>query len=179
MTKNTYKLYQQKTIKYLEQAHIVLTEEEKKRVEVVDFGLNQIDNIGLQIVTYINTERVCAKELVLLQNQTCPEHLHPDTPYGKGKEETFLCRQGLFYLYVEGEPTKPIAGSLPETQTTVFHEIILEPGMQYTIKPNTKHWFQSGYQGAIVTEFSTRSTDEYDIFTDERIKREIEIEDDL
>jgi D-lyxose ketol-isomerase len=41
--------------------------------------------------------------------------------------------------------------------------------------PDTKHWFQSGPEGAIVSEFSTRSTDEADIFTDPRIKRMPEI----
>jgi D-lyxose ketol-isomerase len=39
------------------------------------------------------------------------------------------------------------------------------------------HWFQAGPEGAIVTEFSTRSTDEYDVFTDKRIKRITEVVD--
>ena len=33
------------------------------------------------------------------------------------------------------------------------------------------HWFQAGDEGAIVSEFSTRSRDEFDIFTDPRIRR--------
>ena len=33
------------------------------------------------------------------------------------------------------------------------------------------HWFQAGDEGAIVSEFSTRSRDEFDIFTDLRIRR--------
>jgi D-lyxose ketol-isomerase len=37
--------------------------------------------------------------------------------------------------------------------------------------PNTLHWFQAGAAGAIVTEFSTRSRDESDVFTDPRIVR--------
>jgi D-lyxose ketol-isomerase len=37
--------------------------------------------------------------------------------------------------------------------------------------PNTLHWFQGGPQGAIVSEFSTRSRDEFDIFTDPDIRR--------
>ncbi|MEJ7587447.1 MAG: hypothetical protein WKI04_07790 [Ferruginibacter sp.] len=37
--------------------------------------------------------------------------------------------------------------------------------------PDTLHWFRAGEEGAVVSEFSTRSTDEQDIFTDTRIKR--------
>ncbi len=66
------------------------------------------------------------------------------------------------------------AGKAPQLQTaarprntfTVWHEIELNPGDQYTLKPDTKHWFQAGDEGAIVSEFSTRSRDESDIFTD-------------
>ena len=80
-------------------------------------------------------------------------------------------------MYVEGEGTADkIQGRLPNTKTTVYHEIILEPGEQYTIMPNTKHWFQAGDSGAIISEFSTTSTDETDVFTDERIVRETQID---
>lgn len=60
---------------------------------------------------------------------------------------------------------------------SVFHEVILNPGEQYTIMPETLHWFQAGEDGAIISEFSTRSTDETDVFTDKRIIREPQIED--
>jgi D-lyxose ketol-isomerase len=58
-----------------------------------------------------------------------------------------------------------------ESTYTVRHEIVLHPGQQYTIPPDTLHWFQGGDEGAIVSEFSTRSRDEFDIFTDPRIRR--------
>lgn len=35
--------------------------------------------------------------------------------------------------------------------------------------PDTFHWFQAGPEGAVVSEFSTKSQDEYDIYTDKRI----------
>lgn len=34
------------------------------------------ERTGLQLVTYANTERCCAKEMVLFAGQTCPEHRH-------------------------------------------------------------------------------------------------------
>ena len=63
-----------------------------------------------------------------------------------------------------------------EAYYTVYHEIRLLPGEQYTLKPNTLHWFQGGPEGAVVSEFSTTSRDELDIFTDPRIRRLPEVE---
>jgi D-lyxose ketol-isomerase len=50
-------------------------------------------------------------------------------------------------------------------------EIVLGPGDQYTIPPNTLHSFEAGDEGAIVSEFSTTSRDALDVFTDPRIVR--------
>jgi D-lyxose ketol-isomerase len=166
------------TAKMLEQAGIVITPEERSRLEVADFGLGELRHTGLQLLTYLNTDRCCAKELVMEAGQTCPEHRHPSVGGQPGKEETFRCRWGSVYVYVPGAPAanpacKPPAGSEPHY--TVFHEVKLRAGEQYTLAPNTKHWFQAGPEGCVVSEFSTRSTDENDIFTDPRIVREPQI----
>ena len=179
ITRPNYDKLIEKTLEYFKKANIAITEEEKGKIEVADFGLNDIEKTGLELLVYVNTDRVCAKELVLLPGQTCPEHRHPDIDSNLGKEETFRCRYGKVYLYVEGKKTgnpncKPPAGS--EQYYTVFNEIELKPGEQYTLCPNTLHWFQAGEDGAIVSEFSTRSTDELDIFTDVRISRTPEVE---
>ena len=50
-------------------------------------------------------------------------------------------------------------------------KIVLKNGAQYTLAPDTLHWFQAGAQGAVVSEFSTRSVDAEDIFTDRKIQR--------
>jgi D-lyxose ketol-isomerase len=135
-------------------AGIVLTPTEREQIEVADFGLGELEEIGLQLVVYVNTERVCAKELVLFPGQTCPEHRHPPIDGTPGKEETFRCRTGTVHLHIEG-----------------LDEIVLQPGEQWTILPDTLHWFRAGSDGAIVSEFSTQSRDEYDVFTDPRIVR--------
>jgi D-lyxose ketol-isomerase len=165
----------------LAEAGIVLTKEEEENIEVADFGLNELEITGLQLVTYINNEQYCAKELVLFPYQTCPEHRHPPVGNSLGKRETFRCRKGKVWLYVEGNPTSKIKAKIPkgsEAYYTVFHEIELNPGEQYTIEPNTLHWFQAGEEGAIVSEFSTTSRDEFDIFTDPRIERIPKIKED-
>jgi D-lyxose ketol-isomerase len=144
----------ERTAAMLVEAGIVLTPAERERIEVADFGLGRLEEIGLQLVTYVNTERVCAKELVLFPRQTCPEHRHPPVDGQPGKEETFRCRRGTVHLHVEG-----------------MDEIVLQQGEQFTIEPDTLHWFQAGDEGAVVSEFSTRSRDDSDVFTDERIVR--------
>jgi D-lyxose ketol-isomerase len=138
----------------LTEAGIVLTPVERDGIEVTDFGLGRLEAIGLQIVVYVNTERVCAKELVLFPQQTCPEHRHPPVGGTPGKEETFRCRRGTVHLHIAGA-----------------EEIVLGPGEQFTIPPDTLHWFQAGEDGAIVSEFSTQSRDESDVFSDPRIVR--------
>ena len=158
----------------LAEAGIALTAEERAAIEIADFGLSRLDEIGLEVVVYVNTDRVCAKELVMFPRQTCPEHRHPPHGGSPGKEETFRCRQGTVYLYTEGEPTSDPACSAPGDDPSVFtvwHEVVLHQGDQYTLAPDTLHWFQAGDEGAIVSEFSTRSTDELDVFTDPRIGR--------
>ena len=163
----------------LEDAGVALTESERLDIEVADFGLSDLDRIGLELVVYVNTERVCAKELVMFPHQTCPEHRHPAVDGQPGKEETFRCRQGLVHLYVAGSPTPdPVVDHPPGAERnayTVWHEVVLGPGDQYTVAPNTKHWFQAGAAGAIVSEFSTRSRDDLDIFTDPQIRRATKI----
>src|SRR5215831_7057920 len=158
----------------LAQAGIALTEEEGNTIEIADFGLRDLERTGLEIVVYVNTDRYCAKELILFPRQTCPQHRHPPVGDGPGKEETFRCRRGLVWLYVEGAPTPDIQALVPagsEDHYTVFHEITLLPGDQYTIPTNTLHCFQAADEGAIVSEFSSTSRDEFDIFTDPRIVR--------
>ncbi|MCH7731697.1 MAG: ATP-binding cassette domain-containing protein [Candidatus Marinimicrobia bacterium] len=56
----------------------MLTDEEKENIEVTHLGLGRLEEIGVQILIYINTGRYCAKELVLFPRQTCPEHRQPE-----------------------------------------------------------------------------------------------------
>lgn len=178
LTREEFAQAQQRAAEVLDRAGIVLTPAERDNIEVADFGLNDLAHIGLEIVTYVNTERCCAKELVLFPGQICPEHRHPAIGSNPGKEETFRCRAGQVCLYVPGEPTANPKGHVPagrEQAFTVWHEVVLNPGEQYTLMPNTLHWFQGGPNGAIVSEFSTKSMDEADIFTDQDIQRMPEV----
>lgn len=163
-----------RAVDMLAAAGITITADEAASIEIADCGLGELERQGLQLITYVNNDRYCAKELILFPRQTFPQHRHPPVDGRPGKQETFRCRWGLVYLYVSGDRSgevrcEPPAGS--EAWYTVRHEIVLRPGEQYTIPPDTWHWFQAGDEGAIVSEFSSTSTDEADIFPDPRIVR--------
>lgn len=175
LTQKELKKWQRESARLFKQAGIVITRDEQQQIEIADFGLGQYEQTGLGILVYVNTQRCCAKELALLPRQTCPEHRHPPIDEkNPGKEETFRCRWGTVYLYVPGEKAAKPRARPPkgrEQYYTVWREIVLKPGDQYTLEPDTLHWFQAGPRGAVVSEFSTQSLDERDIFTDPEIAR--------
>jgi len=180
LTEKKVREAQERAAKMLEEAGIALSPQEREGIEVADLGLGELEKTGLEIVVYVNTGRYCAKELILFPRQTCPEHRHPPVGNDPGKMETFRVRRGTIYLYVPGEPAPEPKARIPRGSGeyyTVFHEIELKPGQQYTIPPDTPHWFQAGDEGAIVSEFSSTSRDENDIFTDPRIQRTTGVED--
>ncbi|MGZ5454947.1 MAG: D-lyxose/D-mannose family sugar isomerase, partial [Candidatus Aminicenantales bacterium] len=134
----------------LKKARIPITRDELESMEIADLGLGDIRRIGLEVVVYENNDRYCAKELVLLPRQICPEHRHPGVSGRMGKKETFRCRHGEVYLYVAGERTPKPMARVPrkyKSYLTVWHEIVLRPGDQYTLPPNSLHWFQAGDKG--------------------------------
>lgn len=169
--------YKDKVIEVYRNSGIVFTDDEINSIEFADFGLGNIEVEGLNLIIYVNNDKYCAKEMVLLSGQTCPEHIHPNRGPNKeieGKQETFRVRKGEAYLYVEGEPVENIKANIPEKNAeyyTVRHEILLQAGEQYTIPPRTRHWFQAGEDGAVISEFSSPSDDVSDIFINPNIKR--------
>jgi D-lyxose ketol-isomerase len=179
MTATELRKRQRQAAAMLRKAGIVITRQEASAIEAADLGLGDFETVGLGVLVYVNTERCCAKELALWPGQTFPEHRHP--PIGAtnpGKEETFRCRWGLVYLYVPGPKSRRPRARPPkgrETTYTVWHEVVLRPGDQYTLSPNMLHWFQAGPKGAVVSEFSTTSLDDRDIFTDPEIQRITEV----
>ncbi|TSA33655.1 MAG: D-lyxose/D-mannose family sugar isomerase [Porphyromonadaceae bacterium] len=175
MNESTFSSARLRTIDLLDRAKIVLTDKEKQNIEIADLGVGDLDHVGLEVVQYINNDRYCAKELVLFSWQICLEHRHPKvSETNPGKMETFRCRWGEVYLYTKGDPTPNPKARVSETYLpylTAWNEVILLPGEQYTIPKNTLHWFQAGPDGCVVSEFSSASTDENDVFTDPRVKR--------
>ena len=131
ITKEELILRQEQCHELFRKGGIFITPAEKSQIEIADFGLGDFERLGLGVLVYVNTDRCCAKELAMLPGQTCPEHLHPPVGTEPGKEETFRCRWGKVFLYVEGGPTPNPACRPPEggeNAYTICHEIALNPG---------------------------------------------------
>jgi hypothetical protein len=65
MTAEQIAFARMRTREMLATAGIVLTVEESNRIEIADFGLGRLEEEGLEIITYVNNEPYCAKDLVI------------------------------------------------------------------------------------------------------------------
>jgi D-lyxose ketol-isomerase len=177
ITRAEQKAAQDRAAQMIVQSGIRITEEEKNRIEVVDFGLSQLDIEGVQVLTLVQTERISVKVLAMLPNQTEPEHWHPPVGDDPGKEETIRVVSGTVYFYVQGENTfnQGFLVKGKEKYYTLMHEIIQKPGDQITFQPGEKHWFQSRDEGAVMYSFSSVARDALDQFTDPDIVRIVKV----
>jgi D-lyxose ketol-isomerase len=177
ITRAEQKAAQERAAQMIAEAGIRITEEETKRIEVVDFGLSRLEIEGVQVLTMVQTDRISVKVLAMLPNQTEPEHWHPPVGEDPGKEETIRVVSGRVYFYVQGENTLKegflVKGK--EKHYTLRHEIILKPGDQITFQPGEKHWFQAHDEGAVMYSFSSVARDALDQFTDTNIVRVVQI----
>lgn len=169
----------EKAAAMITQTGLVINETEVEAMDVADFGLSRLSVEGAQILTMLNTSRVSAKVLALFPHQTEPEHWHTSVGEDPGKEETVRVVSGTVYFYVPGDE-QIHRGSIPDGKQeyyTVRHELVLNPGDQITLQPNTKHWFQAGDDGAVLFSFSSSARDALDPFTDPHIVRVTQISD--
>ena len=154
-------------------AGITITEDEARSIEVVDFGLSNLEREGVQVLTLVQTERISIKVLVLFPNQTEPEHWHPPVGDDPGKEEIVRVISGTVYFYIPGEDSLKegfiIDGK--EDCYTLRNEVVMKPADQITLAPGVKHWFQARDEGAVMYSFSTIARDVLDGFTDPKIER--------
>jgi D-lyxose ketol-isomerase len=157
----------------IRQAGIRITNEEAGSIEVVDFGLSDLEKEGVQVLTLVQTERISVKVLVLFTNQTEPEHWHPPVGDDPGKEETVRIISGSVYFYIPGKDTfkEGVITGGKENCYTMRNEIIMKPCDQIILQPGEKHWFQARDEGAVMYSFSTIARDALDQFTDPNIER--------
>jgi D-lyxose ketol-isomerase len=179
ITRTQQKLAQESAALMITRSGIRIREDEKAGIEVVDFGLGRLEEEGVQVLTLLQTGRISVKVLVLMPNQTEPEHWHPPVGDDPGKEETIRVVSGTVFFYVQGEDTLKhgflVKGK--EEYYTLRHEIILKPGDQITFQPGEKHWFQARDEGAVMFSFSSVARDAMDRFTDPGIVRTVRIAD--
>ncbi len=173
ITKEQQRNAQMRAAEMIRAAGIHIDDQEAKSIEVVDFGLSNLDKEGVQVLTLVQTERISIKVLVLFPNQTEPEHWHPPVGDDPGKEETIRVVSGTVYFYIPGEDTFK-EGFFVEGKEDFYsmrNEIVMQPCGQITLQPGEKHWFQARAEGAVMYSFSTIARDALDQFTDPNIER--------
>jgi hypothetical protein len=134
----------------------------REKLWVSDYGTGEFLKLGLAANMFINNEeaRYMVMDLFLLPNQMLPEHYHLKTDKNPAKNEGWVVRHGISYVYGEGEPAKPMKAIVPKCHmngtVTVEHEVILKPG-EFTplVRVGSRHWQFGGPEGAIITEVAT------------------------
>ncbi len=174
ISRKQYESARKRAVDLFARSGITVRPDELDRIEVLDFGLGEIERTGLQVLPRLGTGAIAVRLVALLPGQTCPQHRHPSQGSYAGKEETWRCEWGDLYVYMAGPGTaSPRASLLSHRRKhyTVWNETVLRPGDQHTSPPQNWHWFQAGPEGAVVWLFCSRTTDAKDEFADPEVDR--------
>ena len=124
LTQSQVRQMQERVTQALAQAGMVLTPQEQTQIEVVDFGLSELERTGLQLVMYINNDRYCAKELVMIPRQTLrtasPSTAQRDQSRQAG-DLSLPLGQGLALRGRRAEPGD--SGACTGRQRTILHDL--------------------------------------------------------
>jgi D-lyxose ketol-isomerase len=145
----------------------ILSADEWSRLALNDMGLGDILTEGFAFVDILRSPKLRITILVLLPNQSLPQHVHPPYDDEPGKEETLRVLYGHTKVFVEGEACSNL--HIPkgkEPYYTARQEIAMDAGGQYTIAPGIKHWFQAGPQGSVSMTFQNRVDETRNLFDD-------------
>jgi D-lyxose ketol-isomerase len=173
ISKEEYNNAREQAAVLLKKSGIPVGDSEWERIEVIDFGLGNIKEEGLQLLTMFETERMAGRILIMTPNQTEPEHWHPPFGDNPGKQEVIRAFWGEVRFYLPGEDTMEAGFLVPgnEHHYTLRREVTLMPGDTLVLQPGSKHWFQAGKEGAVFYSCSTMVKDGADGFTDKNVKR--------
>jgi D-lyxose ketol-isomerase len=168
MTTPTDQTVLQKAIELIEKSSFQITDEERQKLAVNDFGLGRLEVEGFAFIDILRTPRVRITLLILLPNQSLPQHMHPPYEQETGKEETLRVLYGQTKVYVKGQQNNPdmVIPEGKDAYYTARHEIALSPGQSHTIDPNIEHWFQAGPEGSVNLAFQNRVDETKNLFYD-------------
>ncbi len=96
-----------------------------------------------------------------------------------GKQEYFHTIKGTGLMFLLGKPTDKPTYPIPEEHrphNIALHKVFLEPGAGFHLDAKAPHSVVAGPEGRIVIEFSLKSRDPLDIFTNPKIDRITHIE---
>ena len=145
-----------------------LTAGEWETLEVNDFGLGNMPHEGFAFIDLLRSARLRITLLVLLPNQSLPQHVHPAYEGEQGKEETIRVLFGRTKVYVRGEVTGTamVIPAGKDRYYTARREIEIGSGEQYTVAPAIEHWFQGGAEGSVNICFQNRVDENKNMFWD-------------
>jgi D-lyxose ketol-isomerase len=156
------------SIALIDRTGLPITDKERAELSVCDFGLGNVRVEGVQYIDLVLTPIVRISLLVLLPDQSLPQHRHPAHDQSAGKEETARAVMGEPRVYTPG-PDRLNAGFIvqgKEEHYTARNETVLNPGRTLTVAPELEHWFQAGPAGAVLFTFQNRVDESLNIFTD-------------
>ena len=157
----------QQAANLIQKSGLVLSAHEWSQLAINDMGLGDIVSEGFAFVDILRSSKIRITVLVLLPNQTRPQHRHPPYESEPGKEETLRVLYGHTKVFVEGEASENVRIPAGKDQYyTAKKEIALNTGEQYTVAPGIKHWFQAGPQGSVNMTFQNRVDETKNIFDD-------------
>jgi len=164
----TREIMMMQALDMLKKTGFFVTDKELEKASVTDFGLDNLDEEGFVLIDLLRTDFVRTNLMILMPNQTLPQHMHPAYGGTKGKEETVRVLYGQTKIYIEGEQNN-LDVLIPKGKVnyyTALKEIKLEVGEQFSVPPNVKHWFQAGPDGSVNIAFQNRVNEDNNIFYD-------------
>lgn len=159
----------------LDRSGICISDKEKKNLKVLDFGLNHPAVEGAQLIDIVRSSKIRITILVLLPNQTLPEHMHPAYDGQSGKEEHVRILSGSMTVYRPGISTN-FSGKIPIGKEQWYQNrngIVLKPGDSLFVEPQIFHWFQAGESGCVSFGFYTAVDESRNIFSDPSVSLKI------
>lgn len=165
----------------LENLGYPVSENLRKNMWVIDFGLGEFPAVGMAGIFWAheNKHGVFGHEIFLLPNQFLVEHAH--NPFGglPAKNECWHCRAGVSYCFgEEGEmaDTELPNVKVPESQKkfVTVHRVTPACSKKGNIvwlnRIGAKHYQIAGPQGAVVTEYGSFHQNEGNVFTNPNVK---------
>ncbi|HKJ77967.1 MAG TPA: hypothetical protein VKA10_00475 [Prolixibacteraceae bacterium] len=130
---------------------------------VSDFAQKDFTTVGMGGIFWVNNvdHGYFGHDIYLLPGQMLVEHKHHKVGDVPAKMETWQVRHGSAYFFGEGDETKPMPVTIPQSQidnggANCRKATLLEEGGMLTLnRIGAWHYIIAGPQGAIISEYAT------------------------
>ncbi len=130
---------------------------------VSDFAQKDFATVGMGGIFWVNNVEhgYFGHDIFLLPGQMLVEHKHHPVDDVPAKMETWQIRHGSAYFFGEGEETKPMPVTIPQSQidnggANCRKATLLEEGGMLTLnRVGAWHYIIAGPKGAIISEYAS------------------------